>query len=207
MASLTAAEVKLIEPVVKAQAVKVAARYEGVEPDDLAQEVWLSLLTDAGPAMYDYIQRGELGRATKAIYNAAVKWCEHDKKRRMREQGMNWRDQYNYNRPEVARLLPLALDPGAVPGLSGDGLHDAPSAKSDPAYGGGMLASLADIRVAFAALSESDQQFLIICVSLNSEWDRIGPLTGQQANSAYAKYMRVLDKMVKRLGRVADDDE
>lgn len=207
MVSLTAAEVKLIEPVVKAQSAKVAHRYEGVEAEDLAQEVWLSLLTDASDTMYAYIQRGELGRATKAIYNAAVTWCERDKKRRLKEAGINWRDQYNYNRPEVSRLLPMALDPATIPGVQGGDLHDAPSSKSDPAYGGGLLASLCDIRSAYAQLSEPDQQYLTICVALNNEWDRVGPNTGQQANSAYAKYMRILDKIVKRLGRKTDDDE
>jgi hypothetical protein len=94
-----------------------------------------------------------------------------------------------------------------IPGLSGGGLHDGPSAKTDPAYGGGMLASIVDVRVAFAKLSESDQQFVTLVVGFDSQWDTIAVHTGMQGNSAYAKFMRILDRMVTRhLGRKRDDD-
>jgi hypothetical protein len=126
----------------------------------------------------------------------------------LRELGIDWRDDYNYSRPEVARLLPVALDPESIPGLSGGELHDGPSAKSDPAYGGGMLASLIDVRSAYAKLSDADQQYVLTCVGLDQNWDQIAATTGLLASSAYAKWMRILDRMVTRhLGRKTDANE
>jgi hypothetical protein len=149
MAVFTEAEVAVLDPIVRAQAEKVAGRYEGVEADDLAQEVWVWIMEESSPALRRYIADGLPKQLTRSVYNAAVSWCETEKKRLLAAQGYNWRDEYTYTRPEVARLLPLALDQATVPGLSGGGLHDGPSAKADPAYGGGMLASLIDVRTAF----------------------------------------------------------
>lgn len=208
MASITDDQAAYLAPIVESQTRKVAERYEGVEPEDLAQEVWVWIVEESSPALLLYVAEEQAGRAVRAIYNAAVKWCERDRKRRLAEQGINWRDQYNYSRSEVARLLPLALDPGAIPGFAGRDLHDGPSAKSDPAYGGGMLASIIDVRSAFLKLSESDQKFVGIVIGLDTNWDHISATTGLKAQSAYAKFMRILDRMVTRhLGRKTDDPE
>lgn len=208
MDQLTSAEVNYLSPIVDQQAKRVAARYEGIEADDLAQDVWVWIVEQSSPALREYIAADQAGRVAKSLYNAAVTWCERDRKRKLRALGIDWRDEYNYSRPEVARLLPLALDSAAVPGLSGSGLHDGPSAKNDPAYGGGMLASLIDVRSAYNKLSELDQAFVLTVVGLDSNWNDIAATTGVQANSAYAKWMRILDRMVTRhLGRKTDDDE
>jgi DNA-directed RNA polymerase specialized sigma24 family protein len=207
MAVFTEAEVAVLDPIVRAQAEKVAGRYEGVEADDLAQEVWVWIMEESSPALRRYIADGLPKQLTRSVYNAAVSWCETEKKRLLAAQGYNWRDEYTYTRPEVARLLPLALDQATVPGLSGGGLHDGPSAKADPAYGGGMLASLIDVRTAFTKLSDSDQAFVLTVVGLDARWPDIAATTGLKADSAYAKWMRILDRMVTRhLGRKTDDD-
>lgn len=208
MASITDAEVKYLSPIVAAQASRVAARYENVEADDLAQEVWLWIVEESSPALRQYIADGHDGRIAKSVYNAAVKWCETDRRKRLREAGIDWRDEYVYSRPEVARLLPLALDPATIPGMSGGQLHDAPSPRNDPAHGGGMLAALADVRYAFRCLSEPDQAFVLTVVGLDTNWNDIAATTGIQANSAYAKWMRILDRMVTRhLGRKTEIED
>lgn len=205
MASLTADDTETIRKIVSRQTDIVAGRYEAVDAEDLAQEVWVWILEDSAPALAQYIAEDHLGRLTKAVYNYAVKWCERDKRQTV---GYNWRDEYNYTRPEVARLLPLALDSSTVPGLSGTGLHDGPSAKSDPAYGGGLLASLVDVRTAYSKLSEDDRNFVLVVVGLDANWEQVAATTGLLANSAYAKYMRILDRMVTRhLGRKTDEDD
>jgi DNA-directed RNA polymerase specialized sigma24 family protein len=207
MAVFTEAEVAVLDPMVRAQAEKVAARYQAVEADDLAQEVWVWIMEESSPALRGYIANGQPGALKRSLYHAAVNWCEKDKKRRLAEQGYNWRDDYTYTRPEVARLLPVALDPSAVPGLSGGELHDGPAAKTDPAHGGGMLASLIDVRTAFAKLSDGDQAFVLTVVGFDCRWADIAATTGIKAESAYAKWMRILDRMVTRhLGRKTDDD-
>lgn len=208
MAALTEDDARALTPFVESQCRKVAARYDGVNAEDLQQEVWVKLIEGALPLTSEYVARDELGRLSKAVYNIAVTWCEKDKRRKMREAGIDWRDDYNYSRPEVARLLPLALDAGNIPGLSGDGLHDGPSAKSDPAYGGGLLASLIDVRSAYDKLSESDQAFILTVIGLDTNWDDVAATTGIKASSAYAKYMRILDRMVTRfLGRKTDEED
>lgn len=205
---MEALTVTYLSPIVDAQAKRVAARYEGVEVEDLAQEVWVWIVEQSSPALVAYVAQDQKGAVTRSIYNAAVNWCEADRKRKLRSQGLDWRDEYTYSRPEVARLLPLALDSQAVPGLSGTGLHDAPSAKSDPAYGGGMLASLIDVRSAYNKLSDADQAFVLTVIGLDSNWNDIAATTGVQANSAYAKWMRILDRMVTRhLGRKTDAED
>lgn len=208
MAQLTDAEIAYLTPVVNTQAARVAARYEGVETDDLAQEIWLWIVEESSPALHEYIAADHAGRTAKSVYNAGVKWCEADRKRKLRALGIDWRDDYNYSRPEVARLLPLALDSSTVPGLSGTGLHDGPSAKTDPAYGGGLLASLIDVRTAYSKLSPDDRDFVLIVVGLDTKWEDVAATTGLKAQSAYAKWMRILDRMVTRhLGRKTDDGD
>lgn len=208
MASITASEAETLDPIISRQSEIVAKRYDGVEAEDLAQEVWVWVVEEASPALLGYLADGHLGRLTKSVYNAAVKWCERDRKRRLKEAGIDWRDEYNYTRPEVAKLLPLALDPATIPGLCGGDLHDGPASKSDPAYGGGMLAGIVDVRAAFSRLSGPDQDFVQIVVGLDSNWNDIAATTGLRAQSAYAKWMRILDRMVTRhLGRKTDDDD
>lgn len=208
MGSPTEVDLTPLAPIVQRQSEKVAARYDGVEADDLAQEVWVHIMEGGLPKAPEYIETGQPGRLTNAVYNIAVKWCETDKRAKLKAAGIDWRDDYNYSRPEVARLLPMALDSAIVPGLSGDGLHDGPAARSDPAYGGGMLAGIIDVRVAYSKLSEPDRQFVLIVVGLDTNWDQIAATTGLLAQSAYAKYMRILDRMVTRhLGRKTDEDE
>jgi hypothetical protein len=195
----------------------IARRYDRIEAEDVAQEVWVWWLGKGKDVIARYREEVDIAmnagdsslalaiqaRMVKAVQNAAVNYCERERKANL---GYDWRDDYNYSRPEVARILPLALDPSTIPGLSGGGLHDGPSAKSDPAYGGGMLASIVDVRAAFAKLSGDDQEFMRLCVALDSKWDTIGVHLGIQPNSAYAKYYRILDRMVTRhLGRVKDD--
>lgn len=206
MAELTASDIATIDPIVKRQAALVSARY-GVESEDLAQEVWVWIVEESSPALLQYVRDAEGSKLIRAVYHAAVKWCEKDRKRKLRAQGLDWRDEYNYTRPEIARLLPLALDIGTVPGFTGRVLDDAPSAQSDPAHGGDLLVSLLDVRNAYSALSASDQRYLTVCVALNNDWDKIAPQFELITTSAYAKYMRILDRMVKRLGRKTDTDE
>jgi hypothetical protein len=212
---ITTADTFLVEATAK----RVAARYVGIEADDVTQEVWMWWLTKGDKYVQAY--KADLARAEgesnreavrqvkalmgRSVNNAAVRYCEKERKATL---GYDWRDDYTYTRPEVARLLPLALDPSTIPGLSGGGLHDGPSAKSDPAYGGGMLASIADVRSAFGKLSPSDQDYVKLVVQLDTQWDIIASHLGLQANSAYAKYMRILDRMVTRhLGRAKDEDD
>lgn len=208
MAEFTEDEVVRLDDTIRKQATKIAERYDGIEADDLAQEVWTWVLEESSPALKRYLAEGNLAPLSVSIRHAAVRVCEKDKKRRLAEQGYNWRDEYTYTRPEVARLLPVALDPIAVPGLSGGGLHDGPSSQSDPAYGGGMLASLIDVRTAFDKLSSGDQGFALTVVGFDLRWDDIAHATGLKPESAYAKWMRILDRMVTRhLGRRTDDDD
>jgi hypothetical protein len=203
MAEFTDAEFIELSRIAKQQAQLVSVRYNGVDQGDTEQEIWVWLLANR-QQMRKYLDAGHLGRIAKSFYNAATAYCEREKKATL---GYDWRDDYNYSRPEIARILPLALDPTTIPGLSGSGLHDGPSAKSDPAYGGGMLASIVDVRVAYRKLSEADQKYVALVVALDSNWDQVAAHTGMKANSATAKYYRILDRMVTRhLGRKVDDD-
>ena len=208
MEALTEKEAKDLDPIVRSQAERVAKRYDGVDPDDLAQEVWLWIVEESSPALREYVANGQHGRLTKSLYNAAVKWCEADRKRKLRAEGIDWRDEYNYSRPEVGRLLPMALDYGAVPGLTGRDLTGQPGGKTDPAYHNDQLAALIDIRGAFGKLSGPDQDFVRVVIGLDTKWDQISNCTGLKTTSAYAKYMRILDRMVTRhLGRKTDEDD
>lgn len=178
-------------------------QYRGItEADDIAQEIHLWALTGGRAAVNKYVTEGDERLIRYHLRNAGARYCEKERRASL---GYDWRDDYSYSRPEVARILPLALDPSTIPGLSGGGLHDGPSAKSDPAYGGGMLASIVDVRVAFSKLSESDQAFVQSVVDNDLDWDAIGEHHELQSNSAYQKWMRILDKMVtKHLGRRDD---
>lgn len=201
--SLTDAEVTELWRIAGRQAAIVAPRYS-LDVDDVIQEIWVWALSEGAGQIRRYLDAGHLGRVAKTFYSAAVRHGERDKRAGL---GYDWRDDYNYSRPEVARLLPLALDPGSIPGLQGSALHDGPSARSDPAYGGGMLAAVVDVRVAFGKLSESDREFVKAVVGLDAKWDAVAVHTGMKSTSAQSKYYRILDRMVTRhLGRAVDDD-
>jgi hypothetical protein len=200
----------LILPSVAELITQIAAhatpKYNGVvEQSDVEQEMWVWVLSSGATLTTQYTN----GEVDEKLYrfklrNSAVKYCERERKSTL---GYDWRDDYDYSRPEVARLLPLALDPSSIPGLSGGSLHDGPSAKSDPAYGGGMLASIVDIRAAFAKLSPADQGFVQSVVDHDLDWDTIAEHHELASNSAYQKWMRILDKMVtKHLSRRFDHD-
>jgi hypothetical protein len=198
MATLTEGDVHKLTDTVEQIAGRIARRYDTVAKEDIAQEIWVWALEHV-----DYVHRfvaaPDQSVLTKSLYHAGLRYAEKEWKAGL---PYDWRDQYEYTRPEVARLLPLALDESLIPGLSGGGLHDGPSHKADPALGGGLLASLIDVRVAYSKLSDSDQAYLADVVGLDHDWVRISSMYGLQENSAYAKYMRILDRMVTRhLGR------
>jgi hypothetical protein len=199
MATLTDAEVRDLADLVEVSAHRVARRYDCVSQEDVAQEIWLWACENP-----DYIRAkmtDHTGILALNFYRAGMTYADREWKELVPG---DWRDQYTYSRMEVSRLLPLALNPATTPGLSGQ-LHDGPSSKSDPAYGGGMLASIVDVRIAYRKLSLTDQDFLSACVEYDLDWIRIAPLFGLAENSAYAKYMRILDRMVTRhLGRKDD---
>jgi hypothetical protein len=132
VASLTDTEIETLVPIVELQAKRVAARYEGTEADDLAQDVWVWIAEESSPALRDYIATGHIGRLAKSVYNAAVNKCEKDRKAALRELGIDWRDDYNYSRPEVARLLPVALDPESIPGCRAENCTMAPRLNLTP---------------------------------------------------------------------------
>lgn len=204
MAALTDDEVVSLLPIVEGQARKVAVRYEGIDQLDVTQETWAWLLDKGADQARKCLDLGQLGTLRRMLYNAAVRYCEGEKKATL---GYDWRDDYTYTRTEVSRLLPLALDPTTIPGLQGGSLHDGPSSRSDPAYGGGLLASVVDVRTAFEKLSGPDQEYVKIVVALDMKWEAVAIHTGVKANSAYAKFMRIVDRMVtKHLGRKTDDE-
>lgn len=202
MAALTDADVKALAETVERAAKRLGKRYDTIPPDDIAQEIWLWMLDTGADYVRRCIDTDQAHLLGKAAYHAGVRYAEKEWRASL---PYDWRDQYVYSRPEVARLLPLALNPAETPGLSGTGLHDAPASRSDPAYGGGLLASIIDVRMAFDKLSANDQIFLGTCVDYDLDWPRIAVEFGTQENSAYAKYMRILDRMVTRhLGRKDD---
>lgn len=202
MATLTDAEVRTLTATVDRTAERIAQRYDSIEADDVAQEMWLWMLDAGADYVRTCIDNDHMGRLARAVYHAGIRYAEREWKASL---PYDWRDQYNYTRMEVARLLPMALNNDEIPGLSKGDLHDGPSSKSDPAYGGGMLASLMDVRIAFTKLSDADQIFLGVCVDYDLDWPRVAAEFSLLENSAYAKYMRILDRMVTRhLGRKDD---
>jgi hypothetical protein len=197
MDTLTDADVQALAETVDRQAKRVARRYDCVDAEDVAQEMWLWMVEHA-EWVRDKLENHS-GIIALALYRAGMIYADKEWKELVPG---DWRDQYTYSRPEVARLLPIALGDDESLALPGGGLHDGPSHKSDPAYSGGLLASVLDIRIAYGKLSTEDQAYLATCVDLDMAWDRVAAEFGLAGNSAYAKYMRILDRMVTRhLGR------
>lgn len=195
MAELTETEIKMVQRQGKA----VAARYEQ-DPDDVTQEIWVWWFGEGANYVAKCRQSDERTKLYKAAYNAAIRYCEKERKATL---GYDWRDDYRYTRPEVQRILPLALDPEYIPNLAGGGLNDEPASPKDPACGGSLLASIVDVRNAFVQLSDSDAAYLITAVVKHDhDWAAVSAETGLKESSAYAKYMTILDRMVTRhLGR------
>jgi hypothetical protein len=106
----------------------------------------------------------------------------------------------------VRRLLPLALDRGTVPTLLG--VREDPGGRGgDPALGNDLLASICDVRAAYAKLTPESQEFLLYCVQVNNNWHQVGARFGITHVAAYGKFYALSGTMAtKFLRRQVDDD-
>ncbi len=162
--------------------------------DDVLQSVYLWWYGDGQQYAAQYTEAGEEGKLSKAIERVARRYCEGEKAAAV---GYSVDDVHTYTRREVRYLLPLALDPdGGI--LSGVPVDGSPPSKGDPAEGGNLAASLADIRSALGELGGSDRSFAVDYVTLG-EGDVVS-LYDILPASAEQRFGRILTKIVSRLG-------
>lgn len=169
-----------------------------VPADDLIGEanLWLVEHIDKVILWHDQGRHGQ-----NKLRNACRQRCltiiaRERKKRSGLEQG----DVFYYNRQMIRELLPDIFDEDDWASGS-SAMSDTPKGPSKPSEGNNRLAMVADIRTAYYALPEKDQQFLndmyrdgglpidVMCV----QW-------GITDRTVRRRDDRILEKMVERLG-------
>jgi hypothetical protein len=191
--------------IIRREAEKLGAR-TGQDADDIEQEIWVSFLSpNAKPGILKYQEDAAWHVISQAAWNAGRQWCEKERRATL---GYHWRDDgtYVYTNAEVRRLLPLALDRGTVPTLLG--VREDPGGRGgDPALGNDLLASICDVRAAYAKLTPESQEFLLYCVQVNNNWHQVGARFGITHVAAYGKFYALSGTMAtKFLRRQVDDD-
>jgi hypothetical protein len=190
--------------IIERQAKRVAEKYR-IDADDVAQEIWVHFLGSSKQTLLEYQERGLWGPVAKAAWGAGIRYADKERRDSL---GYHWRDDgtYTYSNAEVRRLLPLALDRGTVPTLLG--VREDPGGRGgDPALGNDLLASICDVRAAYAKLTPESQEFLLYCVQVNNNWHQVGARFGITHVAAYGKFYALSGRMAtKFLRRQVDDD-
>jgi hypothetical protein len=166
---------------------------EFVDKDDLMQEAYVWWYGPGQPYLAEYLEDLAKTRLRRSIWRHVAAYADREK----RAVAPVNPDHQTYRAREVAALLPIALDPDALPLV---GVHDGgPAAKGNLAEGGNVLASLLDVRIALRTMTEDELHFLHLCADLRNDWDRIGHHTGTEPNSAYRRHTRIAIRLTRYL--------
>jgi RNA polymerase sigma factor (sigma-70 family) len=137
-----------------------ARRYPMIEQPDIAQEIWLWFLTHEKKLEQwesEHDTRTQLLLISRAVRNAALKYCEKEKSRVV---GYELSDLHYYDKSTVEIFLPYILsDDYQIPSELNVVNSESKSTK-DPSEGNGWLAMWADISKGFDKLPEHHQNIL-----------------------------------------------
>lgn len=178
------------------------------EADDLGQECavwWYS--PNAQKHLREYLQEEGFTRLRRSLWRAMARYAEKEKGHKV---GYEPEDQVLYTPAQVAAVLPVALDPEGLP--DGGGVADITGirAHTNLAEGGGVLASLIDVRRGLTTLVPADRVLLYVANEELHDWDsvadrmNIGAETPLLADSFRRKHDRVIERIARSLNGEAE---
>jgi hypothetical protein len=180
-------------------AIEYNRKYQMLERDDIAQELWVWFVTH--PKKYKewstYEQKDKDNLIAKSLRNAALKYCEIEKARKA---GYKTNDLYYYDLSVVEAFLPsIITESYEIPSKIQD--LNFKFGKGDVTDGNNWLALRSDIATGFYKLPESKQNILRLrFMDEQSEWSVVAKQLKTTPDGARMKVQRVLVALTKNLG-------
>jgi len=184
---------------VKQLSADYAKKYQMVEANDIAQELWLWFVSHTAK----YKEWSELEQKdrdkliAKSLRNAALKYCQYEK---AKKSGYDISDLYYYDVSVVEAFLPSIISESyEIPTKIKD-LNFKPS-KGEISDGMNWLSLRSDIASAFYKLTEIKQNILRLRFSNElAEWSDLAKDWGTSPDGARMKVKRALSSLVNNLG-------
>lgn len=176
-----------------------ANRYNMLERDDIAQELWVWFV--GHPRKYkewsELEQKDRDKLIAKSLRNAALKYCEKEK---ARKSGYDSSDLYYYDASVVEAFLPsIIAGTYAIPVSIQD--LNAKFGTGNDAEGNNWLTLRSDIAKAFESLSDAKQNILRLRFSIDSpDWQLLAKDMDSTPDGARMKVQRAMSSLVKNLG-------
>ena len=176
-----------------------ARRYNMLERDDIAQELWVWFV--GHPRKYkEWLELQQKDRdklIAKSLRNAALKYCEKEKARKV---GYDTSDLYYYDVSVVEAFLPsIIAGTYAIPTSIQD--LNAKFGSGNLADGNNWLALRSDIAAAFGKLSDAKQNVLRLRFSIDSpDWSLLSKDMDSTPDGARMKVQRAINSLTKNLG-------
>lgn len=173
-----------------------------IDTDDLVQEVALWWYGQARPDQLEELL--DTSRDPKRMRLRRTVWRVADRAAR---KAKAWRGPDHafiaprYGGREVLELIPVAMEPGALP--DGGGIKDGPRAHKNLAEGGDTLAALIDVRRALHKTSADDLAYLHRLRSVRWNYELIAAVDEVEVDSVRRRTARIATRMADWLN---DDD-
>lgn len=195
-------------PMVKQLSAEYSRRYQMVELNDVAQELWLWFVTHTRK----YKEWTELGMkdrdklVARSLRNAALKYCQREK---AKAAGYDISDLYYYDSAVIEVYLPsIVAESYEMPVKIKD--LGAQTSKGNITDGVNWLVLRSDIASAFYKLSETKQNILRLRFSNElAEWSDLAKDLDTTADGARMKVKRAIASLIDHLGgwRPQHDEE
>ena len=186
-------------PMVKQLSADYSRKYQMVETNDIAQELWLWFVTHTRKykEWSDLEQKDRDKLIAKSLRNAALKYCQREK---ARAAGYDMSDLYYYDASVVEAFLPTIIaESYEMPSKIKD-LNFKPS-KGETSDGMNWLVLRSDIASAFYKLSEVKQKVLHTKFSNElAEWSDLATLWSTTPDGARMKVKRAITSLINNLG-------
>ena len=184
---------------VKVLASEYSRKYNMIEQDDIAQELWVWFVSH--PRKYkewSALERKDMDKLiAKSLRNAALKFCEREKSRKS---GYDMSDLYYYDVSVVEAFLPSVISetyeiPTKIKDL-GDSVKG-----TEISDGNNWLALRSDIASAYYKLSETKQNILRLRFSVEQpDWATLAKDMDSTPDGARMKVQRAINSLIKNLG-------
>ena len=192
---------------VKQLSAEYSRKYQMIETNDIAQELWLWFVThtDKYKEWSELEQKDKDKVIAKSLRNAALKYCQKEKAKII---GYDISDLYYYDASVVEAFLPsIITESYEIPTKIKD-LNFKPS-KSEVQDGMNWLSLRSDIAAAFYKLNNIKQKILIQrFINESTEWADLAKEWDTTADGARMKVKRAVTSLINNLGgwKQSDND-
>ena len=190
---------------VKQLSAEYSRKYQMIETNDIAQELWLWFVThtDKYKEWSELEQKDKDKVIAKSLRNAALKYCQKEKAKII---GYDISDLYYYDASVVEAFLPsIITESYEIPTKIKD-LNFKPS-KSEVQDGMNWLSLRSDIAAAFYKLNNIKQKILIQrFINESTEWADLAKEWNTTADGARMKVKRAVTSLINNLGGWKQND-